>query len=686
MKKKFTAIMMVHFIIGILFCATAFAGQNIDAGIEFDLDATTPGNQNVYHIDTQSAGIYIRVDVYATDVHNLDTYEFEVLYDASELTYISSSATNPITFEENILTTNGGTAIGWMVDDSNIGVLSIAYTLAGTDTLEAPEGDGLIADIVFQTQTTTTSTLDCGVVHYFDSFGERDTIINKGKAILFDCGFISGTITDDETELPIGNTIITAIPTSGTYTYQDTSDTNGNYFLDMMIPDIYELSVHAFGYCDTILTNNVITNPDTNYVDISLLHPEIEVSISSLELSLPLDINFDTTMTISNNGNGYLDYDISVVSFPELLLTRSGNSINYTTHTAGYKTKNGLSDFSSIIKPGSNPAQVTHPIKDSAVDSIHYDGDNYGSIGLVAGGEFEAAIRLTPEELLAYHGYYLIGVLHYYDTGDELGLVNVYNQGTPTSPGALITSQVYVAESENWNYNELFSPLRIEGSQEMWIGITCPHEVGNYPMGHDEGPATPGKGDWAKNNGLWDEMANFNMNYNWNIRAIVSPLPCPWLTTYPSFGTIQATQSQDIDLHFNTFSLQDSTYESYIMIENNSSDNLVSIPVTLHAGDVSVDDPHTGCFILQQNIPNPISLRKNQNTATTISYSIPSFGKVSLNIYNIKGQLVDKLVNEEQIPGIHSVNWTPRNVASGIYFYKLIVGNRTATKKILLLK
>jgi len=678
---------MFQLLIGIFLYSLAMAGPNENASIEFDLDATTAGNQHEYHIDTQSAGIYIRMDVYASGVHNLDTYEFEVTYNPNELIYISSSATNPITFEQNILTLNGGSAIGWMVDNSNLGIVSFAYTLAGTDTLEAPDGEGLIADIVFQTLATTTGTIEFGTVHFFDSFGERDTIADKGKAILFDCGFISGTVTDEETGDPIENTIITAIPASGYITYQATSDTNGNYFLDMMIPNIYELSVHAFGYCDTILTNVIITNPDTNFVDISLLHPEIEVSISSLELSLPLDINFDTTMTISNNGNGYLDYDISVVSFPELLLTRSGNSINVTTHTTGQKTQNGLSDFSSIIKPGFNPAQVFDLIKDSAVDTIHYDGENYGSIGLVTGGEFEAAIRLTPDELLAYHGYYLIGVLFYYGTGDELGLVNVYDEGTPTSPGALITSQVYVADDETWNYSELFSPVRIEGSQEMWISITCPHEVGNYPMGHDEGPATPGKGDWAKNNGIWDEMANFNMNYNWNIRAIVSPLPCPWLTTYPSYGTIQATQSQVIDLHFNTFSLQDSTYESYIMIENNSSEEIVTIPVTLHAGNVSIDDdPHIGDFILQQNRPNPISIGKNQNASTTISYSIPSTEIVSLNIYNIKGQLVVKLVNEEQIPGMHSVEWAPKDVSSGIYLYRLLAGNHTAIKKILILK
>ena len=159
-------------------------GPNVGAGIEFDLDALTSGNQHLTHILPQAAGTYIRLDVYATAVHNLDTYEFEVVYDASELDYISSSATNPITFEGNILTSEGGTAVGWMVDDSTPGILSIAYTLTGTDTLEAPDGDGLLGDIVFQALETTHGTLSFGDVYYYDTFGVSDLITDTGTATL----------------------------------------------------------------------------------------------------------------------------------------------------------------------------------------------------------------------------------------------------------------------------------------------------------------------------------------------------------------------------------------------------------------------------------------------------------------------------------------------------------------------
>ncbi|MDP8314842.1 MAG: T9SS type A sorting domain-containing protein [Candidatus Celaenobacter antarcticus] len=184
MKKMLCKEIILALAVSLFFCSMVFAGPNENAGIRFDLDATTYGNQNQTSIDPPSIGDYIRVDIYAINVHNLDTYEFEVNYNPSQLEYITASATNPITYEPNILTTNGGTALGWMIDNSIPGVLSIAYTLAGTDTLEAPEGEGLIADIVFQVSSTIGDSLTFGDVHFYDSFGVMDIITDKSIAII----------------------------------------------------------------------------------------------------------------------------------------------------------------------------------------------------------------------------------------------------------------------------------------------------------------------------------------------------------------------------------------------------------------------------------------------------------------------------------------------------------------------
>ncbi|MDA3812758.1 MAG: M14 family zinc carboxypeptidase [Candidatus Cloacimonetes bacterium] len=88
---------------------------------------------------------------------------------------------------------------------------------------------------------------------------------------------------------------------------------------------------------------------------------------------------------------------------------------------------------------------------------------------------------------------------------------------------------------------------------------------------------------------------------------------------------------------------------------------------------------------LTGNYPNPF------NPTTTISFSTKEAGQVSLNIYNMKGQLVKTLVNEHLEAAYHDVVWDGKDnsnkpISSGIYFYKMRSNNYTATKKMILMK
>ncbi|MDD4791385.1 MAG: FlgD immunoglobulin-like domain containing protein, partial [Candidatus Cloacimonetes bacterium] len=79
------------------------------------------------------------------------------------------------------------------------------------------------------------------------------------------------------------------------------------------------------------------------------------------------------------------------------------------------------------------------------------------------------------------------------------------------------------------------------------------------------------------------------------------------------------------------------------------------------------------------------------NPSTTITYALPKSGKVRLDIYNLKGQLVNTLVNQDMEAGVHSVVWNgtdknKRAVASGVYFYRLSSPESSKTKRMLLMK
>lgn len=88
---------------------------------------------------------------------------------------------------------------------------------------------------------------------------------------------------------------------------------------------------------------------------------------------------------------------------------------------------------------------------------------------------------------------------------------------------------------------------------------------------------------------------------------------------------------------------------------------------------------------LNQNYPNPF------NPTTKIEYSVQKPGKVCIKVYNTLGQLVRTLVNENKGIGNYTVIWDGKDekgdeLASGVYFYAMQVGNYTSAKKAILLK
>ena len=104
--------------------------------------------------------------------------------------------------------------------------------------------------------------------------------------------------------------------------------------------------------------------------------------------------------------------------------------------------------------------------------------------------------------------------------------------------------------------------------------------------------------------------------------------------------------------------------------------------------DVKNDKPSTqpNEFALYQNYPNPF------NPETIINYQLSVNSKVSLKVYDILGNEVITLVNEEQKAGLYKVNFNTQQttnnqqLASGVYFYKLTAGNFVQTKKFVLIK
>ena len=85
-------------------------------------------------------------------------------------------------------------------------------------------------------------------------------------------------------------------------------------------------------------------------------------------------------------------------------------------------------------------------------------------------------------------------------------------------------------------------------------------------------------------------------------------------------------------------------------------------------------------YSIGQNYPNPC------NPVTTIGYSIPEEGTVTLKVYNITGEEVATLVDENKKTGNYKVTFDVTNLSSGVYFYRFQAPAFSQTKKMIITK
>ncbi|MBD3180131.1 MAG: T9SS type A sorting domain-containing protein [Candidatus Latescibacteria bacterium] len=83
---------------------------------------------------------------------------------------------------------------------------------------------------------------------------------------------------------------------------------------------------------------------------------------------------------------------------------------------------------------------------------------------------------------------------------------------------------------------------------------------------------------------------------------------------------------------------------------------------------------------LMQNHPNPF------NPVTVIRFNLPEEAHVKLEVYDVQGRLVKRLVNRTFSSGFHAAEWNATGVSSGVYFYRLVTPTFTEMKKMILLR
>ncbi|MCP4631291.1 MAG: T9SS type A sorting domain-containing protein [candidate division Zixibacteria bacterium] len=156
-----------------------------------------------------------------------------------------------------------------------------------------------------------------------------------------------------------------------------------------------------------------------------------------------------------------------------------------------------------------------------------------------------------------------------------------------------------------------------------------------------------------------------------------------WLEVENDHGMISPVEFSDIVITCNPGDLGEGTYNGVIDVYNNDPYSYhMEIPVTMNVGYLSVDsnDVLPESFSSIHNHPNPF------NNSTTISFNINNSGHVTVDVFNILGNKVDRIDDRIMSAGQHQVVWSAEEQPSGVYIYKIQSGGQVGYGKMSLMK
>ncbi len=168
-----------------------------------------------------------------------------------------------------------------------------------------------------------------------------------------------------------------------------------------------------------------------------------------------------------------------------------------------------------------------------------------------------------------------------------------------------------------------------------------------------------------------------------NIRISQGSTPFSWLKMPKMAGVTPASASEIINLDFESMDTEPGEYTGNLIIRTNDPENpSIEVPLRFTVnGTVSSEDTEIPATLsLSQNYPNPF------NPSTTIEYQLNEATEVQLSVFNIQGQKVATLVDEQQSAGTHTVRFNARNFASGVYIYTLKTAGALLTRRMVLIK
>jgi hypothetical protein len=343
---------------------------------------------------------------------------------------------------------------------------------------------------------------------------------------------------------------------------------------------------------------------------------------------------------------------------PDVYPTASGDGMirfqyqtsnNLTDCTVGIENPN-QSDGIQYLYNGTYDDHGAMIVPESAIlfttGATQAPGTVSGTVALLGGSgdvqDVEITIGTVTASPLANGAYSLTNV----PSGLKTLVASLYGYGTVTMPNLMVPAGGSLT-AVNINLPYLEPPTDLAGSVENGSVLLQWQETGFLGVDHAGRIAA----SRVSRNGGLDESLEF-VGYRIYRDAvcvdsliqemIYEDVP-PELGTYDYYVTAEFTMGES-----------DSTNHVSVLYQGEN--------VPQEAVDLLPDR-----FALRQNYPNPF------NPETTIPYDLPQEGKVTIDVFNVLGQKVGIIVDQEMPAGFHRITWDGSQMASGVYFYRIVV-------------
>lgn len=279
-----------------------------------------------------------------------------------------------------------------------------------------------------------------------------------------------------------------------------------------------------------------------------------------------------------------------------------------------------------------------------------------------------------------------------------------------TVNGAVLVADRFGRPGNAYSFDGVGSSIRVPNDSSLnvqraitvnfWIKIGAFFDREQYPLSH---------GNWQNR---W-KVSISNKRLRWTVRTTggIKDLDSEsQLVTDSLYNVTVLYNGSDIELYLNgaldafsswsglilptTLDLtigqalpDDNTYNFKGVLDDiRLYDYALSVPQILNLYDIvtSIERPSLASIpdrvMLEQNFPNPF------NAFTTIRFSIPHDGVVTLRVFDVLGRIIATLLHGPMFPGTHTVSWNAGDLTSGIYYYRLQTDVGSEAGKMILIK